>query len=63
MVDATLFYFLIYGTVFTIISATVFVKDHTRFSKEYFMQGFWGSLASTLAATLADFALGLKHAP
>ena len=63
MVDATLFYFLIYGTVFTIISVTVFVKDHTRFSKKYFMQGFWGSLSSTLAATLADFALGLKHAP
>ena len=63
MIDASMLYFLIIGIAFSIISAIIFATHGAHFSRQHFMQGLWASIASTIAASLTNLALGLKHVP
>ena len=63
LIDWSMAYFLLSSIVLLIPSVIVFATNKSVFSWNYFVQGFGGSLCSCIAGTLADFALGLKHAP
>ena len=63
LVDASMFYYLLNGIFLIVPSIFVFSLNPSSFSKHYFMQGFWGSIASTVACTFVDYALGMKDAP
>ena len=63
LIDWSMAYFLLSGIVLIIPSIIVFATNKSVFSWYYFVQGFGGSFCSCIAGTLADYALGLKHAP
>ena len=63
LIDWSMAYFLLSGIVLIIPSIIVFATNKSIFSWYYFVQGFGGSFCSCIAGTLADYALGLKHAP
>ena len=63
LIDWSMAYFFISSVFLIVPSIFVFISNKDSFSLHYFVQGFIASICACIAATLADFALGLKDAP
>ena len=61
LIDMSMAYFLISSIVITVPSLIMFATTSVNFSWYYFWQGFGGSVASCIGATLADLAFGKKN--